>query len=244
MKNLKNLFLAMIATSALALTGCLHIIEEVTVKDNGSGTYKMAMDMSEMKSMMEMFKGMGEDSTAEGSMDMDMTADNGMGEMGSQLSAVAQSLKGINGINNVVEINDTTSFQFGYAFDFVDITALNKAMKIIGKEKYDSKVGEVFTLKGKNFERLSEGDLGKEIKKAMAEGEDSNEAGNMDMVKTFFADMTYKQIYHFPDHQVKKSSNNLSEVSDDGHTLTITLKPFDEEQQKQNLSVGTKVKLK
>jgi hypothetical protein len=170
--------------------------------------------------------------------------DSGMSEMGTQLSAVAQSLEGISGLTNVAEINDTAAFKFGYAFDFGDVDALNKAMKIINKEKYDSKVEEVFKFSGKNFERMASGDLGEEIKKALAEGDAEDEEGGMDMIKTFFSDMTYKQIYNFPDRRVKKSSNDLSEVSNDGHTLTITLKPFDEEQQAKKLSVGTKVKLK
>ncbi len=86
--------------------------------------------------------------------------------------------------------------------------------------------------------------MGEQIKKAIAEGEESDEAGNMEMVKTFFADMSYKQVYHFPERKIKNSSNGLSEISDEGHTLTITLKPFDEEQQKKKLNVGTVVKLK
>lgn len=244
MKNAKKLFLAVLTIGTITLSGCLHILEEVTVKNNGSGTYKMTLDMSEMKSMMDMFKGMSEDSLAEESTDAAVTEDSGMGEMGSQLSAVAASLKGITGLTNVTEINDTAAFKFGYAFDFADVAALNKAMRIINKEKYDSNVDEVFRYSGKNFERLSSGDLGEEIKKALAEGEAQDEEGSMDMVKTFFSDMTYKQIYHFPDYRVKKSSNDLSEISNDGHTLTITLKPFDEEQQSKKMSVGTKIKLK
>ena len=252
MKNFKNLFLAVLAVSTLLLTGCLHILEEVTFNNNGSGSYKMTLDMSEMKGMMDMFKGMSADSTAQDSTaaedaaapEMPAGADNGMAEMGQQLSGVTQTLKDVAGITNLQEINDTSSFKFGYVFQFASLEALNKAMKVINKEKYDSKVEEVFRFNGKNFERLTSGDLGEEIKKAIAQGEEADEEGSMEMVKTFFADMSYKQIYHFPERRVKNSSNSLSEVSDDGHTLTITLKPFDEEQQKQNRNVGTKVKLK
>lgn len=251
MRNFKNLFLAALAVSSMMLSSCLHILEELTVKDNGSGTYKMALDMSEVKNMMEMFKGMGGDSLSGDSTSLTVggTEDNGMSQMGEQLSGVASTLNGMAGISNVVEIKDTASFNFGYSFDFASVEALNKALKVINKEKYDSKVDEVFKFSGKGFERLSVGDLGVEIKKAIADNEEAGaeegaEGGNMDMVKTFFADMTYKQIYHFPDRSVKKSSNELSEISDEGHTLTITLKPFDEEQQKKKVSVGTVVKLK
>ncbi|MDO8368138.1 MAG: hypothetical protein Q7T20_15150 [Saprospiraceae bacterium] len=259
MKNLKSLFLAVLVLSMTALTGCLHIIEEATFRNNGSGTYKMTLDMSEMKGMMDMFKGMGGDSTA--MMGGDSTAIQGegdytppaeaapedpMGGLGEQMSSVASTLKGVQGITSVVEIKDTSNFNFGYSFDFSDMAALNRALKIINKDKYETKVEEVFRFNGKSFERLGTGDLGEEMKKAMMEngGGEDGEEGSMDMVKMFLADMSYKQIYHFPDREVKKSDNKLGEVSDNGHTLTISLKPFDEEQQKSKASVAAKVKLK
>lgn len=259
MKNFKNLALAVLAVGALTLTSCLHLIEEVTFKNNGSGTYKMTIDMSEMKGMMDMFKNMGDEmndeandeNTDEEAPQEEMAhaeeaggEDNSMAQMGAELSSVAESLKGVSGLSNVKEINDTTSFIFGYTFDFADVAALNKAMKIINKEKYDSKVEEVFRFKGSNFERLSSANLGEQIKKTLADAEEEDDSGSMDMVKTFFADMSYKQVYNFPDAKVKKSSNSLSEVSNDGKTLTITLKPFDEEQQKKKATVATAVKLK
>lgn len=263
MKKLKSLFLAVLVLSMTALTGCLHIIEEATFHNNGSGSYKMTLDMSEMKGMMDMLKGMGGDSTAMG-MNTDSTAiqsegdytppaeaaegaaGDPMGGLGEQMSSVAATIKGVDGITNVVEIKDTSNFSFGYSFDFADVASLNRALKIINKDKYESKVDEVFRFNGKSFERLPTGDLGAEMQKAMMEngGEEEDGAGNMDMVKMFLADMSYKQIYHFPDRAVKKSDNKLGEVSDGGHTLTINLKPFDEEQQKKKPTVAAKVKLK
>lgn len=232
----------------LALTGCLHIIEDVTLRNNGSGTYKMTLDMSEVKGMMEMLKTMTPDSSATDSTGAPVMAapgqDNQMAQMGQELSGVSTTLKGVQGITNVVETNDTAGFQFGYTFDFVDVAALNRALRIINKEKYDSKTEEIFRLKGKSFERLSSGDIGAELKKALAENESDEAGGNAEMMQMFFADMTYKQVYHFPDRMVKKSTNELSEVTDDGHTLTINLKPFDQEQQKKKISVATEVKLK
>lgn len=256
MKNLKNLFLVVLTLSVTALTSCLHIIEEATFRNNGSGNYKMTLDMSEMKGMMDMFKGMAGDSSA---MNMDSTSIQGegdytppadaatedpMGGLGEQMSSVAATIKGVQGITNVVEIKDTSNFNFGYSFDFADVAALNRALKIINKDKYESKVDEVFRFNGKSFERLEAGDMGAEMKKAMMENGGEDEEGGMDMMKMFLADMSYKQIYHFPDRAVKKSDNKFSEITDDGHTLTINLKPFDEDQIKQKASVNAKVKLK
>ncbi len=256
MKNLKSLFLATLAVGAMTLTSCLHILEDVTFHDKGNGTYKMTLDMSEVKTMMEAMKGMAPDSAStdstaivDGVMPGGMPAeqDNSMSQMGEQMSSVASTLKGVQGIANVVEVNDTATYTFGYSFDFADVAALNRALKIINKDKFDSKTDEVFKFNGKSFERLSSGDIGGEMKKTLAEneGEDAEGGeGSMEMMKMMFADMTYKQQYHFPDRQVKKADNSLAELSDDNHTISITIKPFDEEQAKQKVSVATTAKLK
>lgn len=261
MKNLKNPLLAVLTVCTVLFSSCLHIIEEATFRNNGSGTYKMMLDMSEMKGMMDMVKGMGGDSTAMNMMG-DSTAIQGegdytppaeaapaedpMGGLGEQMSSVASTLQGVQGIASVVEIKDTSNLSFGYSFDFADVAALNRALKIINKDKYEAKVDEIFRFNGKSFERLGAGDLGEEMKKAMManSGGDEGDDSGMDMVKMFLADMSYKQIYHFPDRAVKKSDNKLGEITDDGHTLTINLKPFDEEQMKNKASVAAKVKLK
>jgi hypothetical protein len=257
MKNFKNLFLTALAIFSLAISGCLHIIEDVTFASNGSGKYKMTLDMSEMKNMMEMMKTMVPDSLAKMAKDSAASKagaggagmpDNSMTQMGQQLVTVSASLKSIEGITNVVETNDTTAFKFGYTFDFANIAALNRALKVINKDKYDNKTDEIFKYSGKEFERLNVGDIGSELKKAMAEngggGEDQDGGGNLDMIKQFFGEMSYKTVYHFPDRAIKKNSNDLGELTDDNHTLTITLKPFDEEQQKKKANIGTKLKLK
>lgn len=256
MKNLNNLFLAVLTVGAMAFTGCLHIVEDVTFRDKGNGTYKMTLDMSEVKTMMDAMKGMAPDSAAaaldstvitEGMPEpMPGEQDNSMAQMGEQMANVTSTLKGVQGITNVVEKNDTATYTFGYSFDFADVVALNRALKIINKDKFDSKTDEVFKFNGKTFERLGTGDIGGEMKKALAEneGETEGDESSMDMMKMMFADMTYQQVYHFPDRQVKKAENALAELSDDNHTISITIKPFDEEQAKKKVSVATTAKLK
>ncbi len=248
MKKFKNLIFAALAIVTLSMSSCLHIVEELTFRKNGKGSYKMSLDMGEMKSMMEMFKNMAPDSaqteTPESPMGgADMSG--GMSQMGKEISGVAASLKGLNGIANVVEINDTTNLLFGYSFDFDNVKALNEALKIINKEKYQSKSEEFFKFSGKSFERTSAGDMGEEMKKALSQGgEGEDGGGDMEMMKNFFSDMSYKQIYHFPDQEIKKNNNELGQISEDKHSLTVTLKPFDEDMQKKKMTIATALKLK
>jgi hypothetical protein len=56
--------------------------------------------------------------------------------------------------------------------------------------------------------------------------------------------MTYTQVYKFKDNTVKKSSNGLSQISDAGHTLTITTKPFSEDPEMMKAGIATEAKLK
>ena len=247
MKNLKNFFFLLLAVGSLALTGCLHILEEVTVRQNGGGNYQLTLDLSEMKGMVDMLKTMAPDSLSADSSGVAAGQPDAlpMMQMQEEMLNVRKSLQTLPGISNINEVNDTVNFKFTYSFDFANATALNTALRVLHKEKYDKKVDDLFKFNNKSFQRLPSGDLGRTFSTLLAEGGgEDGEEGGMDMMKMFFADMTYKTVYRFPDHIVKKSSNDLSEISDNGHTLSITLKPFDEEQQKKNAGVGTEVKLK
>ncbi len=241
MKKFKNLSLALLAIFALSLTSCLHIVETLSLKNDGSGNYKLHFDMSEMKGMMDMMKGMTPDSLkgAEGA--PEAPGGNQMAEMGEQLTSVTPLLQAIGGITNIVEVNDTAAFAFSYSFDFANQDALNRALKAIGKEKYQTKADETFLFSKKKFQRFSVGNIGAEIKKQLGEGDE--EAGGMEQMAMFFAEMTYKQVYNF-EKTVKSSSNKLSEIGDDKHSVTITIKPFDEEQAKTFPSVASDIKLK
>ena len=156
MKNVRKLFLLFASVAALTLTGCLHILEDVTVRKDGSGTYRMEIDMSELKGMMDMLEGMdmGGDSTAiaedeEGGMEEGF--DPSISQLGEEIGGVATSLEGMPGLSNVHEINDTSSFKFGYSFDFENIQALNNALNAINQEKGTGVAteGNVFTLERK-----------------------------------------------------------------------------------------------
>lgn len=248
--------LTLLAVGSFTLSGCLHILEEVTIRKNGTGTYKMTIDLGELKGMMDMMKGMMPDSLTNAMQDSTAIAEmqpepeaaedvSQFSQMGEQLIGIKMSLAGVQGISNIAEIKDTVNLKFSYSFDFADVTALNRALKIINKDKFESKAEEIYKFSSKGFERLNVGDIGSEMQRAMAEnmGEDADES-SMSMVKMFFADMSYTQVYNFPDQQIKKSSNKLAEISADKHSISLKLKPFDEDQQKQKASVANKLKLK
>lgn len=146
----------------------LNIIEEVTFKKDGSGFYKMTIDMSQVKSMMDVLKGMNTEGEGEDEEGGEAPAsDESMVQLGAELSSVAASLRKVPGLSNIKEIQDTSVYLFGYSFNFSGQESLNKALKIINKEKYDTKTEEVFRFKGKSFERLNSGDIGAQMQKRL-----------------------------------------------------------------------------
>jgi hypothetical protein len=253
MKNIKNLLLTALAIGSVALTGCLHIIEEVTFKEKGNGHYAMTIDMSELKSMMDMLKAIAPDSTDSETPDPE-AEENSVPELGKEIGDLAYALKSVEGISNVKPLNDTSTYRFGYSFDFASVAALNRALEAINKEKggighvsdFQSKSAakEFFKFDSKTFTRLPNGDMGAEMKEAMMEDDEETDEETKEMMLMMFAEMTYKQIYHFPDNEIKKSSNELTELSDNNRTMTIVLKPFNEEQSAKKASVAAEVKLK
>jgi hypothetical protein len=248
MKSIKNLFLLLLTAGSLLATGCLHIVEELTTKKNGSGSYKLTFDMSEMKDMMDMVKSMAADSLSADSAAMPEIG-NPMAMLGgkSESGAFLGALRSIPGITNVAESNDTVQLVSSFSFDYADNAALNRALHAIYKDRFDKKITDPYKNAKKKFQRFATADLGTMFRAAFDEASDAageDDEGMGDMAGMFFSTMTYKQVYIFPDRTVKKSTNPLSEISADGHTVTIEMKPFDKEQQASNPSVATEIQLK
>jgi hypothetical protein len=58
--------------SALFLSGCINITEEIFLEKDGSGKYLMTLDMEKMQEMLDMFKTLSPDSTQ--TKDLNMSA--------------------------------------------------------------------------------------------------------------------------------------------------------------------------
>lgn len=262
MQLLKKFSLMALLFASVSLTGCLDIEEEVTYRADGTGNYSMKLDMSQMKSMLDMFKNMGEGAKTEGEGEKDGVVSDmepggekpavveveevkevapapesdapdaapeesnpaaSIAQLGEEFDKSLLSLKKIKGIKNTKSLNDTAALVFGYSFDFDNVESLNKAVDAMNKDKFEGKASPAFVATKKSFERTSAYDMGALISQAMSESDEAAES--MDMIKMFFGDMKYKQIYHF-DKKVKKSGNSEAVISPDGKTVTLTAKPF------------------
>mgnify|MGYP000589683263 CR=1 FL=1 len=106
------------AIIAFALSSCLTIEDHYTMKANGSGSMKTIIDMSEMKSLLEMVAEEG----SEG---------NPMDELNFQDLAV--ELRGQNGISNIAVNENKEDLVFEISFDFDDVSSLNRGLSSLGR---------------------------------------------------------------------------------------------------------------
>lgn len=176
-------------------TGCIEVIEELTVTKDGKGHYRKTMDMSQLLSMKEMLGGAAKEGT-------DSTTNSGTENSDNPAESIAKewyAIKNMEGLSNVTI--DTAGYVFTLNYDFESETALNKA---IAAESKDSPQANVYNLSGKSVSRTGLGSTGD----LLGEGEDDE---NMEMMKTFFSDMKYKLVINLPG-RVKSVSNKKATI--------------------------------
>ena len=225
----KQLIIGLFAfVSLFMFTGCIDFLEEITYHRNGSGSYQFTVDMSEMKSLLD---GMGGDDSKD--------KEDPMKDMGKKFGELQTKIEKVPGISHFKNINDTSTFVFGFSFDFKNAEALNQAL-----HEQDEKLAastKLFSGSKRLFTRFNKGSMAESMKDELA-GDDAKEE-DMAMVKSMFEDMKLRTVYHF-DRRVKSSSNENSMISADKKKVTLDYYFFKPELNKGNDGVGTVIKLK
>jgi len=233
MKTLQKSIFVLLAVCVLTLSSCFNIIEEVTFHNSGKGSYSMMFDMSGFKSTLQMFQKMVPPDTTSSTTASTPTAFNN--PMSKDTSGLTLALKSVAGISNVLSINDSTNFRFGFAFDFEDVNSLNLALKTLHTSQSMGAMQDVsFQFNGKSFQRHGTGNFLEELTKSMARAggssadQEAPNASEMALFRLFFGDMSFKQVYHFPERKISPKGDPLGEISEDQHTLSIVHKLFDQ----------------
>ncbi len=181
-------------------TGCLDMVEEISLNDDGSGTYVYSMDVSKLVEQMKPLANF--DSTGQMMNDMNKSFD-------SIYTSYTQKYEGIAGVTNVRYDKSTTDL-YKITLDFKDIDVLNAVVDINKTEESEK---NLYSWSKGRFNRK---DGGISISDELLGGED-----NIEMANQFLADMKYSLIYHFPG-AVKSMSNKLAELSDNDQTVKAT----------------------
>lgn len=227
MKRAHIITLSLIIFS-LTFQSCFEIREKIVLNRDGSGTFSMIIDMSEIKSMVEAFAE-GEESDAE----------SPLANMEEEFSGTKEQLENIQGITNIELVSENDGYVVTTRFDFSSIDALNEAMNVVYED--ENEYGEktrYYTFKRRKFERTSAHNLLDVLKKEM-DAEEMNAEG-LDMA-TLFADVAYVNEVSFNDRTVRKVNKDAVEVSEDGSSMTLTRYIFREG---EDLSMDYKLKLK
>jgi hypothetical protein len=187
--------------SSLTLTGCLDILEELTVKKDGSGSFTYQVDAVKMMEQMASFAAM--DTTGEMIPKMKHSLD-------STFMSQWEKYKDIKGISNI-KVDTSTEYIYKVSFDFTNFDALNAARNLDQKPENQN----AFSFeKGKVTRRNNVGEL-----PANLGGEDGNEESSA-MAKQMLAEMKYKIVFKLP-NKVKEVNNKTATISDDKTTVTL-----------------------
>lgn len=233
----KNLLKSLIITICLFVcTACFDLQENLYLKKDGAGNFSFVINMSEFKSMMDMF-GDGGSNSQFGS---DKTSTE---KLNSAFQITRKKLLNTNGITNVNAIEDTINYTFGIGFDFKNIDALNKAMnKLFDDDSAtNTKRKEItyFTWKDNKLTRIESLDtksiLGKTTTMA---GKDKLE-NNFFNIEKLFEGISYSCIYKFDD-KIVSSNNSNAILSTDSKSINLKCYPFasitDSTQKKCNIA--------
>lgn len=187
--------------SSLTLTGCLDILEELTVKKDGSGSFTYQVDAVKMMEQMTAFAAM--DTTGQMIPKIKHSLD-------STFTTQWEKYKDIKGITNI-KVDTSTEYIYKVSFDFTNFDALNAARNLEQKPEYHN--AYVFE-KGKIIRKNNVGDLPSNLG-----GEDGN-AESSAMAKQMLAEMKYKIVFHLP-NKVKEVTNKSAQIGEDKTSVTL-----------------------
>ncbi len=188
------------------LSGCFEIIEDITLRKNGSGTFFYTINLSQSKNRLD------------GILKLDST--NGYRvprrkEIDENILKTKTTLEKSPGITNVVTSSDWLNYIFTVKFDFNSVNNLNLAVETVSTElasdhKRIPEAADNFAFTGKTFDRKSHYDAKVQSPKLTAQD------------KEILKDATYACIFRFED-LVAVNSNKDAKISKSGKSIMLKL---------------------
>ncbi len=220
------LLVASLLLSTLLLQSCIEISEKLSVLRDGSGSYALTIDMSEMKEMIDAMGG------------MDENAESPLSEMEKNYTPIMEELKTVDGISNVEVITDESTYIITTRFDFASQEALNNGMAIVLEDSTDAdQVDSYYILRRRAFIRTPEHNILIQLKEAL-----SSEMQNQEMdMGQLFSDVTYVNEIEFPDRKVRRTTSDDVVIKEDKSGASIEKYIFRED---EDLNLEYKIKLR
>lgn len=206
---MKRIVTLLLTCTAFTLQSCFDIVEDAALKPDGSGSFKLVLNMSRSKtkihSIMKMKKVNGHDvPTVE--------------DIKKKVADIEKTIKKTNGIGNVKTILDFNNFIATFTCSFTNVTSLNNAVKNIGDKEKNTRPGMEknyeYDAAAKTFSRLSRFSLKDEYQKLSAAD------------REIFATATYTGIFRFQ-QEVSAVSNKESKIAGNKKAVMIKQNALD-----------------
>jgi hypothetical protein len=243
---MKQFFAVLLLTASVLLTGCLDIVEDMTIQANGSGTYKTTMDMSGMMEMIEMMAAM--DTSAKKSeqelfsKDMDTTIlMKDFSDTASNLTAEQKRFFG-KGKMNLKMSKQERKFILAMDFPFstpeemetlAKMTEGGKGFSMLGKAQNNSILGSATdeaglpSMDGLFDVQYRKGLLERKINPAKLTAFQKNDkVKEMEQAGEMLEQMKMQTVIHLP-APAKKVTGEKVKLSDDRKTITIQTSFYD-----------------
>lgn len=192
MKRLAAVFLVILG---LGLQGCFDIIEQITVHNDGSGTFQLVLNLSRSKVKVNSL--------------MKMKTVNGhpvpsKEEIRDEASELENKLRSVQGLSAIKTTLDFDNFIGTLNFNFTDVDKLNVALRKMGEQAKDQKQGfseaYKYDANNKTFLRIN--------KFAFANGYRKMTVADREI----FANATYTNIFRF-DSDIQSANNPGSKIA-------------------------------
>lgn len=250
----KTLLLVVVTISFLA-TSCISIIEELTLKKDGSGTYAYTIDISALMEMgalaqaRQMSEEMPED---ELEMDTSVVAFDMLEEQGTlddmDKPEFWKKVKMVSKISESEKIGEIS-----FVLDFEDMSEVDYFTKNLSKLLESDETAGMIASMGLTGGAASspltykKGWFSRTLTRKKTEGNsdiaDMMEEEGGEMMKMMLSGAEYVTIYNLPG-KAKKVSNSTAKISNDGKTVTIKADLLDQMEGEADLSTSIKFKKK
>ena len=216
---LKNSLLVLLTTTLFTLTSCLDIVEDLLIKDDGSGTYTLTMDFGRMMSDPFMREMMMSTLAEEGSLtagDMEMDTTMYFDNMPAPPAGVYANIWKEANMHVTLSEKDS-KLQSRITIPFAQMSDIAYAFDAMGTDEDAGTMlsgGGIFSEAGFDFS-LNSTELQRNRFQMSEELMDDEEA---EFIKLFIGDATFTTYYHLPG---KVKSTSIADAVVEGNEVTV-----------------------
>jgi hypothetical protein len=217
----------------LLFTSCLDIVENIFIRKDGSGTYKLTLTVNENTRRMMVDNRQEIDEEEED----DFNPVGDAADLKKNFEKLGEDLQKVKGVTKYEAFSNEESMEFGYTFEFEDVEALNKCMEIAAGSSLGQMPGpfgkgkktvtpnaRYIEWNKKSLIRHQSAELAKTMDMKKNGGNNAGMMGGLD-VSYIFQDMRYACTYEF--EQAFKTFNNEAAIAENGNkSLSLVCYPF------------------